>query len=198
MTLPPTYFDDLYRDNQDPWGFQDRPYERRKRALTLAALPDTRYATAFEPGCSIGVLSVELASRCDALLAADVSAAAVAQARRRVPAHVTVEQLAVPDQWPAGRFGLIVLSEMAYYLDLPACRELALLATTRADVLLALHWRHPVEDYPLSGDTVHDELAAAAATAGLARLVHHEEADLLLDVWSADPRSVAARTGLVS
>ena len=30
--------------------------------------------------------------------------------------HVAVETMAVPDVWPAGRFDLIVLSEVGYYL----------------------------------------------------------------------------------
>ena len=40
-----------------------------------------RYASAFEPGCSIGVLTAQLAPRCDRLLACDVAAAAVESAR---------------------------------------------------------------------------------------------------------------------
>ena len=34
------FFDDFYREQgQDPWGFTDRWYEQRKRAVTLAACP---------------------------------------------------------------------------------------------------------------------------------------------------------------
>ena len=40
MTLPGDYFDGVYAAGPDPWGFTDRWYEERKRAVTLAALPD--------------------------------------------------------------------------------------------------------------------------------------------------------------
>jgi hypothetical protein len=63
----------MYEHANDPWGFADRWYEERKRAITLAALPDRRYRTAFEPGCSIGVLTADLAHRCDFILAGDVA-----------------------------------------------------------------------------------------------------------------------------
>jgi hypothetical protein len=34
------------------------------------------------------------------------------------------------------------------------------------------------------------------ARCGLTRLARHEDADMLLDVWSRDPRSVAEQEGL--
>jgi hypothetical protein len=63
--------------------------------------------------------------------------------------------------------------------------------------LIAVHWRHRVTDYPLTGDQVHAVVAAAAVGAGMARLVDHVEEDFRLDVWSHDRRSVARRTALV-
>jgi len=96
------YFDGLYAQSDDPWLLRERWYERRKRALTLAMLPDERYVRAFEPGCANGELTAALAPRCGALLAADLSEEAVALARRRVAhlSHVHVERRAVPDDWP--------------------------------------------------------------------------------------------------
>jgi trans-aconitate methyltransferase len=88
VTLPPEYFEQLYRDDDDPWRFRTRWYEARKRQLTLAALPDEHYATVFEPGCSIGLLTADLASRCDHLLAMDISAEALHQARVGLPPNV--------------------------------------------------------------------------------------------------------------
>ena len=61
------YFEGIYADGPDPWGFETSEYERRKYDLTLAALPRRRYARALEPGCSIGVLTADLARRCDAV-----------------------------------------------------------------------------------------------------------------------------------
>ena len=77
VTLPPAYFDAMYQGAADPWGFEDRWYEQRKYAVSLALLPAARYRSAFEPGCSIGVLTRMLAGRCDELLSCDVAAAAV-------------------------------------------------------------------------------------------------------------------------
>ncbi|WP_411701383.1 bifunctional PIG-L family deacetylase/class I SAM-dependent methyltransferase, partial [Conyzicola sp.] len=84
VELGAAYFDDLYGRHDDPWGFTDRWYEERKRAVTLASLPEQHYGSALEVGCSIGVLTSELAGRCSALLAVDVSRAAVEAARARV------------------------------------------------------------------------------------------------------------------
>ncbi|ADG73425.1 LmbE family protein [Cellulomonas flavigena DSM 20109] len=204
-TLPASYFDATYGRHDDPWGFTHRPYERRKRALTLASLPDERYGRVLEVGCSIGVLTAELAPRCDALTATDVADAALQRARERLAGHPHVEVVhgalggAGDDALPGGPFDMVVLSEVGYYLswaDLTQALPDLLTRVAPGGTVLACHWRHPVEDYPLPGDAVHRALARAARDAGLARLVEHREDDLLLDVWSRDPRSVAERTGL--
>ena len=51
-----SYFEEMYRDSDDPWEFGTSPYEQRKYAVTVASLPRSRYRSAYEPGCSIGVL----------------------------------------------------------------------------------------------------------------------------------------------
>ena len=119
MTLDPTYFRDLYAACADPWGLAGRWYEARKYAVSTALLPRQRYGRAFEPGCSIGVLTAMLAPRCDALLACDAVPDAVSSARARTAGlpGVRVEQRAVPGQWPPGSFDLIVLSELLYYFE---------------------------------------------------------------------------------
>lgn len=200
MTLPAGYFDDLYARSPDPWGFTSRWYEQRKYALTLAALTRPRYRTAFEPGCSVGVLTERLAERCDALLASDVADAAVEATRARLAGRpgVTVERRAVPDGWPDGRFELVLVSELGYYLDPPGLARLvaAAVGSLAPDgELVCVHWRHPVGDYPQRGDAVH---AAFAAAPGLARRAHHVETDFLLDVFAPvpPPETVAAREGL--
>ncbi|MBO0921890.1 PIG-L family deacetylase [Cellulomonas sp. zg-ZUI222] len=204
-SLPASYFDATYARHADPWGFADRPYEARKRALTLAALPDDRYARGLEVGCAIGVLTAGLAARCDALTATDVAEAALERARERLAdaPHVRLVRGALggagDDALPDGPFDLVVLSEVGYYLswpDLTAALPDLLARLAPGGTVLACHWRHPVADYPLPGDAVHRALTRAAREADLAHLVEHREADLLLDVWSRDPRSVAERTGL--
>lgn len=195
------YFDDLYKHSDDPWNLRNGWYERRKRSLTLAALPRERYRNAFEPGCANGELTAELATRCDTLLAVDLHERAVRAARERV-AHapqVRVEQCAVPREWPtqSGPFDLIVVSELAYYLD---DNELDMLAARIADTLssdgtlLACHWRWPFAEALQETTKVH---ALLDTRCGLTRLVHHEEADFIIDVWSRDARSVAQHEGLL-
>ena len=201
-TLPPAYFDAMYQAAPDPWGFEDRWYEQRKYALSLALLPAGRYRGAFEPGCSIGVLTRMLAGRCDAVLSCDVATAAVAAAARRTAdlPQVRVEQRELPGGWPAGRFDLIVFSEFLYYFgdqDLQQVLKNAVAALEPGGTLLAVHWRHPVADYPRSGDDVHQVLADCAR---LGRLVHHAEPDFLAEVYirtDGTPVSVAQATGLV-
>jgi len=201
VTLGAGYFDAMYRAAGDPWGFEDRWYERRKYAISLAQLPVHRYRRAFEPGCSIGVFSHMLAQRCDALLSCDVAEAAVQAAARRnqdLP-HVRVERRDLPGQWPAGRFDLIVFSEILYYFgdhDLKQMLKNAVVALQPQGTLLAVHWRHPVADYPRSGDDVHGVLSAYP---GLARLFSHSEPDFLAEVYIRTddaPVSVAQATGL--
>ena len=201
MTLRAAYFDAMYAAAPDPWGFEDRWYEQRKYAISLAQLPNPRYRSAFEPGCSIGVLSAMLAGRCDHLLSCDVAAAAVRAATRRTRdlPNVRIERHQVPGQWPPGRFDLIVFSEILYYFgdrDLEQMLDLALRALEPGGTLLAVHWRHPVSEYPRSGDDVHQVLAARS---GLARLVSHTEPDFLAEVYirtDAAPLSVAQAAGL--
>ena len=200
ISLPPDYFDAMYAGSPDPWGFRDRWYESRKRAVTMASLPQARYTRAFEPGCSLGMLTTELAARCDVVLAYDPSPAAVDAARAAVNAHSNVEvrRGSVPADWPDGAFDLVVLSEVAYYLDpgdLTVLVERCIPSLVEGGTLLACHWRHEVQDYPATGDQVHEVLGERPE---LHRVVHHLEDDFVLDVWShGRTPSVAHREGLV-
>jgi SAM-dependent methyltransferase len=201
VSLEAGYFDRMYAAADDPWSLTSRWYEQRKYALTIAALPRERYRHGLEAGCSIGVLTALLAERCDRLLAVDIATAAVrtAASRTRSLAHVSVQQRRLPEQWPDGEFDLIVLSELGYYFstaDLQQVLRRAVAALVPGGTLLAVHWRHPVQDYPGTGDEVHQALLAVP---GLTRTVRHEELDFLLEVYLRTPpaaRSVAEAAGL--
>lgn len=198
--LPDGYFHAMYEAVDDPWGFTSRWYEQRKYALTLAALPSPRYGSVFEPGCSIGVLSAALAARCERLLCIDVSPRAVVSARRRLASapHAEVRPGDIVDDWPDGeRFDLIVLSEVLYYLDAEALHELIRRlpgSLTPDGEIVAVHWRWPVDEYPQTGDAVHEALRSSSLVVSAS----YSDTDFRHDLLRARPgRSVAQREGLV-
>lgn len=174
--------DRVHRERADPWDV-DSSYERRKRALTLAALPREHYASALEVGCSVGALAVDLATRCDLLLAIDSSPTAVDLARRRTAgiAGLEVRRARVPDEWPEGRHDLVSVSEVGYFLSPRGLEELVRLcldSLTDDGHLLLCHWRHQPVGWPLAGPAVHDAFVATGAPV----LVEHHEPDFLLHV----------------
>ena len=200
--LPPDYFDKMYAAQSDPWDFETRWYEKRKYALTTAMLPKPRYRLAFEPGCSIGVLTEMLADRCDAVIATDIVPTALETARRRLAGHnVEFREWALgADTWPDTTFDLIVLSEIGYYLSVEKLTE-AMRRTVEhletGGTLVCAHWRHIVPEYPQAGDAVH---SVVRQTPGLAQLAEYQDEDVVIDVFvksSQSPQSVAASEGLI-
>lgn len=170
-SLQPDYFDRVYAAKSDPWDFETSAYEAAKYTETLAALPQPRYRRGLEIGCSIGVLTEQLAERCEHLLAVDVSAAALDVARRRCERLSQVEfaRMQIPEAYPAGRFGLVLLSEVGYYwsrADLERARDAIVSSLEPGGELLLVHWTPPVHDYPLTGDDVHAAFLAAAQPGG--------------------------------
>jgi cyclopropane fatty-acyl-phospholipid synthase-like methyltransferase len=156
----------MYSESDDPWGFETRPYEAEKYRATLAVLPHKTYRSAFEIGCSIGVLTEGLAGRCESLLAVDVSERALqrAQERCRHLPHVQFELMQVPDEFPDTSFDLILVSEVAYYWsrdDLLRTRRRIVEHLDRGGQVLLVHWTPFVDDYPLTGDVVHETFREA-------------------------------------
>ena len=175
----PGYFEQLYQRDPDPWKFATSAYERDKYAATIAALPERRFRRCFEVGCSIGVLTRQLAARCEALLGVDVSDTALAQARERCAdlPGVRIEAMAVPGAWPDGRFDLIVFSEVLYYLGIPGIREAA--QRTRdclqpGGSVVLVNW-HGVTDGACTGDEAAALFLGEAA--GWGRVVRGERAE---------------------
>jgi SAM-dependent methyltransferase len=155
----------MYAADPDPWRFATSAYERDKYTATLAALPRRRFVSALEVGCSIGVFTRELARRCDRLLAVDVAEAALAHARATcADGHVVFKNARVPQEWPPGRFDLVVLSEVLYYLDaVDIARVGSLARATLLDdgVIVLVHYLGDT-DYPMTGDGAADAFVAAA------------------------------------
>jgi len=162
LRLADDYFEEIYSGDDDPWKFASSWYERRKYDLTLAALPRQRYRRAFEPGCSIGVLSEGLARRCDELVSMELMPriAECADARLMPYPNAVVQRGAVPEVWPAGRFDLIVLSEISYYLtDEGLERTLELMAESLlpGGEVVGVHYLGAT-NYPQTGRAVQDRL----------------------------------------
>ncbi|MFE7751110.1 SAM-dependent methyltransferase [Streptomyces sp. NPDC057428] len=205
MSTPAGYFDGMYRGEDDPWHLKERWYEQRKYALTLASLPRAMFRSAFEPGCSVGELTRLLAPRCERLLAVDRVASAVDTARRRTADldRVKVARLVVPEEWPAERFDLVVLSELLYYFDETRLDDL--LSRTAASLepggtLVTVHWNHPVPEHLYTGAQLAERLAREP---GLLLRADHSEEDFVLQTFSriipggAAPPSPAHFEGLV-
>jgi predicted TPR repeat methyltransferase len=155
-SMPDAYFESLYQGGRDPWQFATSAYEREKYAATLAAIGTGRIGRAWEVGCSIGVFTQVLAPLCDSLLAVDVADSALAQARERCAGlpHVDVQRMRIPEEWPEGRFDLIVFSEVLYYLapdDISAAARRSLESLSQGGRIVLVHWTGET-DYPCTGD----------------------------------------------
>jgi SAM-dependent methyltransferase len=160
-SLTTDFFEALYRENPDPWQFATSEYEAQKYATTLEALPRERYAAGFEIGGSIGIMTEQLAQRCDRLLSIDVSRIAQSQAIQRCQhlTNIDFQLMSVPHQFPDDAFDLLVLSEVGYYWiwdDLHKAQNLILDRLQPQGHLLLVHWIVDARVLPLTGDQVHD------------------------------------------
>jgi SAM-dependent methyltransferase len=177
------HFEARYHESDDPWDLQNRWYEQRKHALTVAMLPQRRYGRAFEPGCATGLLTLLLAPRCKELVAMDAAATAVRLAQRRCADHpnVRVEHGGIPEDWPPGGFDLTVLSEVGYYLD-PDSLEAVIdrCARSGSGDMIAVHYRPPAQEHLWTGDEVHAHLRQHR---GLRHMASYAEPSVLCDVF---------------
>ncbi len=215
-----TYFDALYADNADPWHYQTRWYEQRKRDICLAVLPQTQYKNAIELGCGNGIFSELLAQRCHNLLSIDGNSNAVQLAKERLAAlpQGKVIQGIIPDVLLSLKnsfiptkscsnqsgFDLIVISEILYYLsatDIDTVitwikQNLAIDGT-----LLCCHWRYAIDGFVMTGETVHQRVHQAFNVANDSITFNHQsqiiDSDFLLDIWQYRVNSVASQENLI-
>ncbi|ERL55899.1 class I SAM-dependent DNA methyltransferase [Psychrobacter aquaticus] len=180
-TYSETYFDALYSDSTDPWEYQTRWYEKRKRDMCLAVLPQAQYSNAIELGCGNGVFSELLARRCQALVSIDGNKNAVELSTQRLAgfSHVRVIQGVIPNglltlgeallstyplsDLPANPspFDLIVISEILYYLsptDIDTVIAWIEQNLAIGGTLLCCHWRYPIDGFKMTGEMVHQRL----------------------------------------
>ncbi|MGM8909032.1 class I SAM-dependent DNA methyltransferase [Psychrobacter sp. 1U1] len=179
-----TYFDALYNDNTDPWEYQTRWYEKRKRDICLAILPQAEYNNAIELGSGNGVFSELLTQRCQTLTCVDGNHQAVALAKQRLTkhAHTKMIQGIIPNTllnlqdallkaYPLSEpevldthnppFDLIVISEILYYLsptDIDKVIAWSQQNLAIGGTILFCHWRYSIDGFVMTGETVHQRL----------------------------------------
>ncbi|VCU70441.1 biotin biosynthesis protein BioC [Pigmentiphaga humi] len=185
-----TDFEALYRNHPDPWSVRSAWYERRKLGLLMAALPRERYRCALELGCGTGQATVELAARSDAVLAVDGAPTAAARCQEALAQRGTINArvylLDLPGQWPlaaGAAVDLIVVSELAYYFSDDALRRFIQCCSRSlapgGDWAMC-HYTLPFHDRLQDTARLH---RAVDDTAGLRRIVTHDDARFRLDIW---------------
>jgi predicted TPR repeat methyltransferase len=173
---PPSHFELLYESNPDPWGFQTSAYEQTKYRNSVDVLGDRHFASGLEVGCSIGVLTRMLASRCERLLGVDIVDAPLPAARARCAdlQQVRFERMQVPLDWPGERFDLIVLSEVLYFLspnDILHCARRVMDTLLPDGAVLLVNWIGETDD-PSPGHTAPDRFVAC--TKDRLRIAHQQ------------------------
>jgi trans-aconitate methyltransferase len=177
------HFDSMYKEDHDPWNYENSSYEDLKYSATLNILPKKRYANGLELGCSIGVLTNKLSQICDALTSVDTSGNALALAAKRCTnANVSFVRAHLPEgNWETS-FDLLVLSEILYFLKPEAITILAAklkpLAKPGADVVL-VHWTGKT-NYPMTADDATNLMRDLLPVKDMARMTHPK---YRLDLW---------------
>ena len=168
MTGREGYFEDLYKKDPDPWRYDTCDYEIAKRADTLSFLKP-HYENACEIGCSVGVLTEDLAPRCGKITGVDISPTAAEIARDRLAGrgNVEIKVLHIPYQDIDDRFDLLVLSEVLYFLGETELVDLAAFARRRvvADGDLLIVTYDGETQTQLTGRAATERFVAAAAAA---------------------------------
>jgi predicted TPR repeat methyltransferase len=183
-----TEFDDRYREQGDPWGYESSGYERAKYRQTLAACGPGPIDSALELGGSIGVFTTMLAPRCRTLTSIDFAPTAVSEARGRLRSHPNAHALlgTIPDAIPAGPFDLVVASEILYYLDdgaLEATLDAVAGATQPGARVVAVHWRTPGPERPKDANGVHRALRACSWLRSVRNVQYPDYLLDLLERW---------------
>ena len=129
----------------------------------------------------------------------DAAPAAVVRCQARVAGarNVTVEQGRLPDDWPAGPFDLVVLSEVAYYLDgadVDASLDRCVASLAPGGHLVSVHWSQVADDFRTPGHEVHRRIGVRPE---LVAVASYEDKDFRLDVRAAAVTPAPEEIGVV-
>ena len=185
-TTSRAFFEQKYRASEDPWNFGSSSYELSRYDAIIKAIGDKRYKHAFEPGCSVGVLTKQLAGRCDRVDAIDISPTAVDKAIRHCSeyanAYITCDSLVHRNDRVA--YDLLIFSEIGYYFEehtLRAVLRRLISQLTPSALLVGCHWLGTSPDHILSGRKVHEIIAESSELIHLHAEIHP---GFRLDSWS--------------
>jgi hypothetical protein len=170
------YFCDLYARDADPWKFASSDYARHKYGATLNALPIGSLCTrarsgVFDRRFHEHARATMWESCCDRPRRTRVGSASSSpppspakEAGLRCASHrnIAFATMQAPGEWPAGRFDLIVLSEVLYFFGRTLIGQLAERvegSLRNPSHVLLVHWLGET-DYPLSGDDAVTEFVA--------------------------------------
>jgi SAM-dependent methyltransferase len=188
--LEPTsreFFERKYAENADPWNFAHDPYELSRYEEIIQSLRERRYGRAYEPGCSVGVLTQKLAPLCGHLLAVDLSETAILSARGRCASYSNVrfETRSVVEVDP-GPLDLLVLSEIGYYFQATHLRTWVEHLTSclrPGAILLTCHWLGASADHLLDGDVVHEIVKGVTKQKGYMQIQEQRTESYILGRW---------------
>ena len=185
-----TDFEAIYQSNADPWAVRSCWYERRKRELLMASLPEERYGDVLEVGCGTGETSSLLAKRCERLWAIDVSKTAIERCNQHLTesgiTNVKTFAMRVPVSWPIiahEHVGLIVVSELAYYFQ-EVCFDSFLQhcfhSLAPGGDWLMCHYIPDFDDRHQETTKIHQRVSEIS---GMNLIVSHFDERFQLDVW---------------
>ena len=185
-SLDAAYFEGLYAADPDPWKFETSPYEAQKYAVTVATIGQEPVERGFEMGCSIGVLTEQLAPLCGRLVATELSQRALEMARRRCAGHPHIDFVLAKTMTDGidGVFDMMLLSEVVYYWDDRDMADVAAAISAHLGVggrLVLVHWLGET-DYPRSADDAVDALFRQLSEDVLITLEQRTD-DYRLDIW---------------
>ncbi len=110
------YWDAVF-SREDPWDYSN-DYEQEKYGHTLEMIPEDSSSSVLELGCAEGLFTEMLSAIAGNVLAVDISERALERARKRCSGleNVRFEQHDIAQGVPAGKYALIICSELLYYL----------------------------------------------------------------------------------